>query len=504
MTESVGLTRRWQHELLLKGTDRNGFTLTGTPKLPNAITILANHPAWRDVIAWDEFALRMIFAKVPPYHDHDKPRSPIRPGDRITDDDYTRISSWLARTEIEVDPETGSKSSLTVGPSTIEQAAIVVAKRNPLHPPRAYLRSLKWDGTPRVRTWLAEYLGTPRNDYTQSVGTWWLISAIARIFVPGCQADHVLTLEGPQGEGKSTALRTIAQPWFTDEVADLSSKDALMQMHGVWIVEFAEFDTLSRAEAARSKAFITARIDRFRLPYSSTVEEFPRSSVCAATVNGSAYLKDDTGNRRFWPVACANEHPIALARLERDRDQLLAEAVELYQAGAPWWPSDPSLRDFLSAEQRDRMQDDDWETPIAEWLHGVFGWGERACGNCGQCILKHTCIKLRDRCRHVHERYLIEDQPSRPKPFKPCGKCIGCLEEYGVTTFNVLSGALGIEPAKIDRSAQTRAGSCLLRFGFSKQRTTTHDGRRAWTYRAPAFGETHATGPPQAFDFAAQ
>jgi hypothetical protein len=489
---------KWTRELLLKGNPRGGYTLAGAPKLPNVITILANHPAWRGVIAWDDFALRMIFAKTPNYHANDRASVDIRPGDRVTDDDYTRIASWFARTDIEIDPDTGSESNLSVGTSTIEQAAIVVAKKNPIHPPRNYLDALKWDGKPRLSRWLSEYLGTPDNDYTRSVGAWWLISAVARIFKPGCQADHVLTLEGPQGEGKSTALRTLATPWFTDEIADLSTKDALMQMHGVWIVEFAEFDTLSRAEAARSKAFITARIDRFRLPYSSTVEEFPRSSVCAATVNGSAYLKDDTGNRRFWPVACTQEHPIAQAQIERDRDQLLAEAVHQFKAGAPWWPHDPSLRDFLGSEQRDRMAEDDWETPIAHWLLATFGWGKKPCSKCNACKTDvGLCVELED-CRYYFERVSLE-RPDPARKFKPCGQCLGCLEADGVTTFEVLNGALKIEPSKIDRSAQTRAGSCLLRFGFFKHRAA-REGRRLWVYIAPprtVHLPRSSTGPPE-------
>jgi putative DNA primase/helicase len=372
---------------------------------------------------------------------------------------------------MEIDQQTGSMSNMPIGTATVEEAVIVVAKRNPVHPVRAYLSSLKWDGKKRVENWLAHYLGTVDTTYTRSIGRWWLISAIARIFEPGCQADHVLTLEGGQGEGKSTALRTLGAPWFTDEVADLSSKDALMQMHGVWIVEFAEFDTLSRSEATRSKAFITARIDRFRLPYSKTVEEFPRSCVCAATVNGSAYLKDDTGNRRFWPVAVANEHPIALDELAIDRDQILAEAVSLYQGKASWWPSDPSLRDLLGTQQRERLIDDDWEQPIVAYLR------ER---------LSRTDCTYAARLRSFE---------FVPDSLRPCGSCSWCLKQYGITTYDILRGALELDKQRIDRSAQTRAGSCLLRLGYTKSRVSDGD-RRLWVYLPPPPDDISGTGPP--------
>jgi predicted P-loop ATPase len=131
-----------------------------------------------------------------------------------------------------------------------------------------------------------------------------MISTVARIFEPGVKADCCLILEGEQGSGKSSALRTLAAPWFTDEIAELGSKDAALQSHGVWIIELAELDSMSRADVGRIKAFMSRSVDRFRPPYGKRLIESPRQCVFAGSVNHSDYLRDETGARRFWPVEC--------------------------------------------------------------------------------------------------------------------------------------------------------------------------------------------------------
>jgi hypothetical protein len=161
---------------------------------------------------------------------------------------------------------------------------------------------LHWDGVERLDRWLSTYLGADDSDYSRAVGSRWLISAVARTFQPGAKADCCLILEGPQGIRKSTALRTIAGEYFTDELADLGSKDAAMQTRGVWIIELSELDSLSHAEVARIKAFMSRTTDRFRPPYGMRLVESPRQCVFAGTVNHGTYLRDETGGRRFWPI----------------------------------------------------------------------------------------------------------------------------------------------------------------------------------------------------------
>jgi hypothetical protein len=167
--------------------------------------------------------------------------------------------------------------------------------------------------------------------YHRAVGPRWMISAVARIYAPGCKADCALILEGPQGIRKSSALMMIAKPWFADRLSDLSSKDAAMETRGVWIIEIAELDTMSRAVVSTIKAFMSRTQDRFRPPYGKRLVDLPRQCVFAGSVNPEGgYLKDPTGGRRFWPVVCST---INLETLQRDREQLWAEARDRFRGG---------------------------------------------------------------------------------------------------------------------------------------------------------------------------
>jgi predicted P-loop ATPase len=196
-----------------------------------------------------------------------------------------------------------------------------------------------------------------------------MVSAVARVFEPGCKADCCLILEGPQGIKKSTALRVLAEPWFTDEIADLGSKDAALQTRGVWVIEIAELDSMSRSEVGRIKAFMSRSTDRFRPPYGKRPIESPRQCVFAGSVNHSTYLRDETGGRRFWPVEC-QAPVIDVDALARDRDQLWAEAVSLYFDGNVWWLDSVELNRQAADEQADRYEGDPWDELILAWVAG--------------------------------------------------------------------------------------------------------------------------------------
>jgi predicted P-loop ATPase len=223
--------------------------------------------------------------------------------------------------------------------AVVGKAIQTVARDRPFHPIREYFERLKWDGRPRIDTWLPTYLGAAISDYHHAVGAKFLIGAVARVFQPGCKNDCCLVLEGPQGIMKSTALKVLADPWFTDEIADLGSKDSSMQVHGVLLVEIAELDAMQKSEVSRIKAFMSRPVDRYRPPYAKYLVEAPRESVFAGSVNpGVKYLKDETGARRFWPVQCGL---VDIQKLGRDKDLLWAEAVVRLKAGDAWYVSIP-------------------------------------------------------------------------------------------------------------------------------------------------------------------
>jgi predicted P-loop ATPase len=225
---------------------------------------------------------------------------------------------------------------------------------------------LKWDGEPRLDSWLVVYFGAKGDPiYLKAVGSKWMISAVARADKPGVQVDHTLSLEGKSGLGKSTAFRILAveDDWFTDQVREFGSKDAAQQLSGIWIVELAELAAVVnlRTEIERVKAFLTQRDDRFRVPYGRRPAKFLRSCVFAATTNADEPFRDEAGNRRFWPARCT---AIDLEKLKADREQLWAEACARYKNGEPWHITDPKILKIAEEEQKDRVSLDAWHEDV--------------------------------------------------------------------------------------------------------------------------------------------
>jgi predicted P-loop ATPase len=320
---------------------------TGEPRaaLANAVLALRAAPEWQGVLGFNEFSLSTIMLRPSVFGGE--------AGSEWTDHEDRLTADWLQHQRIFVNVDVTA------------QAVQVVARDHTFHPVRQYLESLVWDGTQRAGGWLSLYLGVDPTEYSVAVGERWLRSAVARIFQPGVKADCCLILEGVQGLKKSTALRTLAVPWFSDEIADLGSKDAALQTRGVWVIEIAELHAMSQPEVARTKSFMSRGVDRFRPPYGRRLLESPRQCVFAGSVNHSSYLKDETGGRRFWPVACTR---ILIEELQRDRDQIWAESVATYRAGQPWWLDKAELVRDAEAEQAERFEGSAWDTLISDWL----------------------------------------------------------------------------------------------------------------------------------------
>ena len=257
------------------------------------------------------------------------------------------------------------RAGIAVNTQTAAQAVEAVARDRSFHPVIDYLSSLQHDGKARSGTWLSTCLGADQTAYNETVGRAMLIAAVARIFEPGCKVDTVPIFEGAQGARKSTAVKALFDPWFSDELADLGSKDAAMQTRGVWGIEVSELDAMSRGEVSRIKAFITRTTDRFRPPYGSRIIESPRSCVFWGTTNADGYLKDETGGRRFWPVKIGK---INVEMLRDMRDQLWAEAVVLYKANVPWWITKQETQRDAERHQRDRYIGDPWDKAIADYV----------------------------------------------------------------------------------------------------------------------------------------
>jgi predicted P-loop ATPase len=331
----------------LKLDDKGGVL----PMLSNLILFLRHHPQWQGVLAYDEFSARVVIRKRPPWGE-EAPDAPW------TDHHESLTRVWFQREDIKA------------AQGDVGRAVQAAARTNPIHPVREYLDALVWDETPRLDRWLVTYFHAEDSAYIRAVGPRYLISAVARVYKPGCKVDHTLILEGPQGRFKSEALRTLAarDAWFTDRLSHIASKDAAIEIAGMWLVEIAEMDALSKAAASTMKAFLTRRFDRFRPPWARHLVRLPRQCVFAGTINPppGGYLKDVTGARRFWPVACRGT--IDRDGLEGARDQLWAEAVHRYRAGAKWWLETPELEALATAEQAFRFKSDIWKELINRWL----------------------------------------------------------------------------------------------------------------------------------------
>lgn len=360
----------------------------------NAALMIANLPEWAGCLEFDAFADRVRWSRpVPTMSGIVAPAL----GEELADHHITYVHHWLAR-----------HCGVGFAKQAVQDALESAAHANPRHPVRDYLAGLVWDGTPRIDRWLVDYLGARTAPHVLAVSRWWLVSAVARVQDPGCQADHIIVLEGGQGAGKSTAAKILGGEWYLGSLPDIAQKDAAALLQGHWIVEIGELDAFKGSAATRVKNWVTTRVDAYRPAYGRYTVRRPRQCVFVGTTNETHYLADPSGARRFWPVAV---HNLRRSELERDRDQLWAEAAHAWHSGETWHPTEEH-REGLLAAQEERHDEDSWEHRVAAW---------------------------------------VADRP----PF---------------TIGELMAGCLDLEPGKWDRRVQTRVGVCLTRLGYiSKQ-----------------------------------
>jgi predicted P-loop ATPase len=400
---------------LLDLRDTGGLRLNDRRKpiacLENVVTILLKSEHWQKVLAYNEFALATEKKTAPPF-------------------DQPAVGEWTDADDDELDLWLSKHHDLRVGKETCGRAVGIVARRNGYHPVRDYLNALAWDGTGRLGTWLYDYLGAqiPDEDlrtitYYAKAGAWWLISAVARVFRPGCKADHVLLLEGRQGIGKSLALQILFDEWHSDTPLRIGDKDSYGALRGVWGYELSELDSLNRAETSASKAFFTSARDKYRPPYGKRDIQALRQVVFAGTVNHDQYLRDSTGNRRYWPVRCGPDLKLRGAEsLEAMRDQLFAEACVHFHDGTLWYPSRAEEVELFGQQQSQREVGDVYEA-------------------------------------------LIEQ---------------GTLGRTEITMVEIFTTILDTEPAKMTKPEQMRIGEAMKRLGWAKVRESA--GKRTYKY----------------------
>jgi predicted P-loop ATPase len=323
--------------------DRNGNPI---PNLANALVALRMSPALMTAIGFDELERApMVLQPLP------GTRTEWAGARRLRDTDVSAVQEYLQHAGLP-----------RLSKDVMHQAIALFAEERSYHPVREYLAGLGWDGTPRVARWLETYLGAEGSDYVHRVGRMFIVSMVARIFQPGCKADYMLVLEGPQGAMKSSACRVLGGKWFSDALPDISlGKEASQHLRGHWLIEVAELQAMNRAETTHLKAFITRAEERYRPSYGRNEVVEPRHCVFIGTTNKENYLRDESGGRRFWPVKVGL---VAIDALARDRDQLFAEAVHLLHAGEPWWPARDFEVEHIAPQQEARFEADPWEEVV--------------------------------------------------------------------------------------------------------------------------------------------
>lgn len=277
-------------------------------------------------------------------------------GRRLNDDIVRRIRQHL----IDV-------TNMNWGKDDVLEAVLTVARENPCHPVREYLSRQVWDGVPRIDTLLVKYAGAEDNAYVRAVGAKALIAAVRRVRQPGCKFDNVIVLEGTQGCGKSSFVKSLSPniDWFSDSpIGNTESKDAPLSLQGRWIIELGEMSVLSKSGVEALKAFVSSSIDHVRRPYGRMHETLRRQCIFIGTTNQAIYLKDQTGNRRFWPVRVES---ISLDALIADRDQLWAEAASRETAGESLFLP-PELWRVAATEQEQRVAEDPWVDILRAYL----------------------------------------------------------------------------------------------------------------------------------------
>jgi predicted P-loop ATPase len=333
-----------------------GYELAAT--FANVVIILENDSRWSDALGYDERYNRGLFFRAP--KDFDR-RGDLYPR-ALDNEDPARLSCWLQ-----------DEYQVNITPEVCGKALNLVCQNSPFDPVKDYLDGLEWDGIPRIDNLPAEIFGDP-NQCAKECFARWMISAVKRVYQPGCQADYVLVLEGEkQGERKSSFWQWLAGEWYGLVKSTADSKDSVLEQQGPWIGDLSELASTRRADIEATKNMITTRTDRIRPPYGHVVIETPRRGILGATTNGgpnNPYLNDPTGARRYWIIRVLNR-PITLPDPEI-RDQLWAESLHRYRSGESSYELSQEADYQLSLMYRERTLEssDPWLDCVREWLLG--------------------------------------------------------------------------------------------------------------------------------------
>ena len=313
----------------------------------NIILILENDPALRGHIVHDLFAGFDGVVGGLPWN---------KKATQWTDSDDANLRVWLE-----------TNYGLT-GKEKIADALTAVLTHHSYHPIRDYLNGLTWDGTPRLERLIIDYIGAEDTELNRVMTRKHFTAAVTRVFKPGCKYDYCLVMTGPEGAGKSTLLNKMGGQWFNDSITTTEGKEGMDQLRRAWIIEMGELASIKRSDVESIKAYLSKRVDIYRAAYARRTAEHPRQCIFCGTTNEALFLKGDNGNRRFWVIAVdptLRKYSAWQDAIDRDRDQLWAEAMHYYQQGEKLYLDD---RLEAQAKQRQAEYNDDHDDPLADML----------------------------------------------------------------------------------------------------------------------------------------
>jgi len=376
--------------------DRKGRYL---PTIDNIVLILENDPNLKEKISLNEFTRSPVILGDLPWR---KVKN-TGDGEPWKDSDDSALRHYI---------ETVYEIS---APAKINDALAIVQERHRFHPIREYLDRLIWDGIPRVDTLLVDYLGAEDTEYTRAVTRKTLAGAVARIYHPGIKFDYMLVLVGPQGIGKSLLIKKLGQRWFSDSLNTVQGREAYEQLQGAWVIEMGELAATKKAEIESIKHFISKQEDIYRVAYGRRASRFPRQCIFIGTTNDQEFLRDKTGNRRFWPVDVGiieRKKSLWKDMDQHEIDQIWAEAVYIWKNGEQLW-LDTELEKIAIQKQEQHTEESSKAGLIQEYLDTLLpeNWGE---------------LDIYARRRFIHGTEFGEAQKGTVRRDKVCAMEIWC------------------------------------------------------------------------------
>jgi len=299
-------------------------------------------------------------------------------------------------------------------PTKFKDALLAVVSSERLyHPVKEYFSTLSWDGCSRIDSLLIDYMGAENTPYVRAVTRKTLVAAVARIYEPGIKFDSVLVLNGPQGCGKSTFFAKLGKEWYSDSLTISDMKDgktAAEKLQGYWLLELGELAGIKKVDVETVKSFVTRTDDKYRQSYGTTVESHPRECVIVGSTNSEGgFLRDVTGNRRFWPVHVTGKGKHRGWDLTLETvDQIWAEAISIYKDGEELYLKGKEAAEAYVAQQEamesderegivedylERLLPADWDTMDLYQRRSYLGGGEfEAEGRTGTVVRERFCL----------------------------------------------------------------------------------------------------------------